>query len=344
MVLRIEHISERRYRPGVTSRIWKEKMEPSDRPLSKSVERSLRRKNRALPKDNNGVEMQPDVSDFSDILGFANDAKERIIDSETTLSTGEGEPISPQTLRREILENLNLDSEEKINEFREISNTGVGIFEWFKKTPEFEFMYRELIDDSYMYPNNSEDYRIIMRHFVGAVFESIAYAYIFASSKDSDRVLSPEETRLAYANFFPDRPTMINHPFGKSSIASTSVPDGFSLGQDKGINIVFEYTLSEDKSYFDKKIDAFNHDKNKLGEYLNNVKLVFVTPNDVNSSSKAIEDNRKIDVINLPFSRYDFNEFVRSILDQYQPDEDSATVLDIQKRIREQALRKFEAR
>lgn len=310
---------------------------PSEKKLSKSVQRSLRERSKFIMGDYGGIQFNAIGSQAGTIAATIEDGQ---ISGPELPDTN-----SPKAARKETLENLGLESEENISEFRELSKTGTDIFEWFKKTPQSGLLYKELVNRSYAHSKADRDEgKDLINHFAGAVFQSMGFAYILGHSSNRDTILSPKETFLKYADFFPGVP-VVTHPFGMDSITHVSVPDGLKMDYNNKIIAVFEYTLSKDRDHLKTKVHAFSLDKKDSDGNFSNPKLVFVAVRDARSLFETVEENKEradIDIIQMPFTAHEFRFFIDDIL-EHQPNDDSAGVNDILREVELQSGKKTKA-
>lgn len=217
------------------------------------------------------------------------------------------------------------------------------IFSWFRGTPEFGQIYSQSLH-FFLIPRSEEEVKTIKFVLAGSFFQQIAFATVSQNLPDELLLLSPERTLDFYQLLFP-RAMVIKHPLGTDSLRGISVPDGLLIknsSNDIGILAAVEYTLEGKTDYFQKKILPFKGDQDRFPSLLRNSQLLFVTPT-FSRQRPYLPSVWKAKIQELPFTHHQFRNFSSWIYEhhrQYQnihePDDTSATLKEIQERVREQ--------
>ena len=252
-----------------------------------------------------------------------------------------------QALTREItientLRRLVAEQRAELNNsgFHDIPSDGEKMFEWFKTTKEFNELYNQALKYNLL-PCTDQRINELITAFAGRLYQDMAYAFL-AGKRLSHliTVLSPEKTLEFYILLYHENKKYENL-LGLDSLEGISVPDGILTINRNGrehILSVCEYTLTGVERYFRRKYDSFNINLENNPQILSHASIVFEVPKDVKLPS-YLEKKDKIKMQKMPFTRRQFGNFVRRDYGEYPPDEDCATLDDIQSRARKQLER-----
>lgn len=201
------------------------------------------------------------------------------------------------------------------------------IFSRYKKSRDFAKAYREA---SLRMFRPSEDLDMLRRHFSGKMFEDIAFDYLLSNKPPFSLVLSMDDTLSIYQRLYPSS-RMIKNRFELDSLTKP-VPDGLIIretGLGHTVLAVCEYTLRGSEEYFEKKYEAFSESRKFFPE----ADLLFIIPSSLRLPRINFGDIR---VLQTPFTRHQFREFIRGVLENFRLDENSPTLMEIRDRIYEQ--------
>lgn len=205
---------------------------------------------------------------------------------------------------------------------------------WFMTTTRFKNDYKEALKFSLM-PHNAEEYEMNGHGLAGKMFEDVAYLITsYEEAKKGRVVLSPERTLSFWERLYPsaEKNRVGVH---QTSLDGVFVPDGLVIKCiDKICTVlsICEYTASRRRDISGKKF-GFDQVKKNFPNILGQSEFLFVTA----SGGHDSEDSKR-----LPFSNRRFHDFVEFIFRGFSPVEGSATLRDIQERVREQYRRTLE--
>lgn len=194
---------------------------------------------------------------------------------------------------------------------------------WFKRTDQFHQIYEE----SSIYfctPRTDEEIVEFRKHFAGSCYQFMSYSYHATKQPEGLVLLSPSRTLALHESLFPEA-RKFTSPFGLDSL-EISTPDGLQIQDNRGapkILSVIEYTLTGDKDYLQKKLEAYEQKVQQFPKLFGNTQLVFVMPS-VRSGgfiSPVIRES-KARVIEMPFTHEQFRKFASSIFEYYRPEAD----------------------
>ncbi len=171
------------------------------------------------------------------------------------------------------------------------------------------------------------------REFRGALFASMAYAYLRETQNDPTKVLvSPQDAFKLAQMAYPDSQP-IQHAYGVMGLAGRYVPDFLLLGIGDGqvvIEKLGEISLSSDPDKYAPQIRGFSLLKSKLGPLAKPSRFSIV-------STKAgppleilvVPGIELVDVDPIPLSIWDFNSFALRTQREYRSSPDSLSLAEL---------------
>ena len=169
----------------------------------------------------------------------------------------------------------------------------------------------------------------------GALFASIAYAYL--RNTETDRVVISSEATFRVAQILNPQAQEIQNPYESKGLSDVYVPDGLLMEKVNGRKIVtgvFEWSLSREYSKYVRQAEGFRRFKRDLGPTAASARFIIV----VASSSivlmppvgpSEMDKNKDIDIVSLPFSLDDFNDYSDSVENLYRRSADHATLAEL---------------
>ncbi|GEM_PF-4854955 len=204
----------------------------------------------------------------------------------------------------------------------------------FKGTAVFRRRYLQLFNRMVV-PRDEDELAQISDDFAGMVFQDMAFMFFMFISQtkpESLTLVSPERTRALYRKLFP-RATLAHYPFRDDSLSKVNVPDGILVREDGSVAAICEYSLNGGHDYFQNKVEGFNRQNEVFGKILNGAKLIVVTPTFREHKPSGLE------VVELPFNHHQFRDFTEYTFENYRMHPESATIMEVQKRAKEQLAR-----
>jgi hypothetical protein len=223
-------------------------------------------------------------------------------------------------------------------QFRPSTESRKSIRDEFKKSKRFKQIYGEAI--KYLCTLHTDmEFKEFMGRFAGRLNQDMIYDFFVTRQSQSNILLSPERTFEFYKKLYSDKP-VIENLLGLDSLGGISVPDGIVVKEHEGIVAVCEYTLTRKDQTFEKKYSGFHINRTNSPQVFSDAGLLFVVLKNAYLPESIIK-HTEVKAERMPFSYRQFQNFVDSIYYHYRPDENNATLSEIQKRVREQFIPKY---
>jgi len=171
------------------------------------------------------------------------------------------------------------------------------------------------------------------RKFRGALFASIAWAYLRETQDDPTKVLvSPQDTFKLAQMVNPDSQP-IESAYGEMGLDGRYVPDFLLLGTQDGQVVIEKFgeiSLSSDPDKYAPQIKGFSLLKSKLGLLAKPSRFSIVSTNaGPPLEILAAAGIELVDVDPIPLSIWDFNSFALRIQREYRSSPDSLSLAQL---------------
>lgn len=205
----------------------------------------------------------------------------------------------------------------------------------FQLSRSFRELYNEAVNFHLM-PHTDQEINVFRDRFAGALFAARALSSLPLVDFPGSTVITGTNLLDFYQKLFPYAEP-IEHPLGQSSLNGVSVSDAL-LTSDNRVVAVCEVTVSNDPSYFLRKYAGFGATKEQFPGYFGDAKLIFITTKDPTLPDR-VRGDESMRLVELPFTGIEFGDYINRIYYGYRPSRNTATLNEIQKRVRYQLKR-----
>lgn len=203
---------------------------------------------------------------------------------------------------------------------------GESALSWYKQSGLFGDLYQEALN-FYTLPHTKEETGDFNKRLAGRVYQDIAFYFLASIQSDSCVLLSPERTLKFYSGLHPDA-LPVEHEFGLNSL-NVSVPDGLLVGKGNQVLAVCEYTLRMDQEKLKKREERLRLEKERFPNlFPPEAYLLLVLAKSLGSAD--------IDFQPAYFDTKRFGAFIEDLCVSYRSKDDSATIVEVQRRARQQ--------
>ena len=221
-----------------------------------------------------------------------------------------------------------LEPDPEVAVFSKYYRGGQSLLRAFKQSQDFEHFYQIAITEAGK-GNNRED------EFRGALFQSLAFAYLRETMQDPTKVLlSPKDT-TKLAQIANPGVTTLEHPYGLQALSGRSVPDFLILGIANGqvvIDAFGEISLSTDPDKYVPQIRGFSYEKSRLGQIAKLARFKIITPSTgLPLDIRAMPGMEHVDREFIPLGYPGFTRFAEDIEKRHRISTDSPTLHELRR-------------
>ncbi len=201
-----------------------------------------------------------------------------------------------------------------------------ALIDFYKKTELFKRTYAEAVRYA-LDPSVVAIEPALRGDLVGKVFSDMAFIWLRSSLPPEQTILSQRQTLNLWSKMYPRVPE-IKHPFGGTSLAGITVPDGVVVERIEGVPKIIqvcEYKASGIRAAREIDYRSYLSDQEVLPDLLGGASFRFFVPEDDS-------DTKNDSVRRLPLAYSQIRNFIDQVLNVYRLTEDSATISETEKR------------